>query len=73
MESIITNQDHNAYSGLLNSNYKAIVKQNFKDLKSNSLFSLKQRIRSNQFQTSSSIETTLKVALFLVALIIAFN
>lgn len=72
MESIITSSTHHSYSGLLNSNYKSVVKQNFKDLKNNSIFSLKQRLKSNELQKSSSIETALKVALFMVALILAF-
>lgn len=50
--------------GLLNSNYKNVVKCNLKDLNSSSIFSIKQRIKSRQYQFTSSIETLLKVSVF---------
>jgi len=61
----------NNYSGLLNSNYKNIVKANFKSFKSYSLFNIKQRVKSNQFQTCCSIETSLKVLIFFAVTSIA--
>ena len=60
------------YSGLLNSDYKTIVKANFKSFKSPSLFNVKQRVKSNQLQTYCSVGTGLKVLMFLIAIIIAF-
>ena len=62
----------NNYLGLLNSDYKNIVKANFKNFKSSSLYSIKQRVKSNQFQTCCFVETSLKVLIFFVATIIAF-
>lgn len=58
------------YSGLLNSDYKNIVKTNFKSFKSASLFNVKQRVKSGQFQTCCSVETGLKVFIFFVGTII---
>lgn len=49
---------------LLNSNYKNVVNCNLKDLNSTSIFSIKQRIKSRQYQFTSSIETLLKVSVF---------
>ncbi|WP_034062127.1 hypothetical protein [Lacinutrix jangbogonensis] len=60
------------YSGLLNTDYKNIVKTNFKSFNSPSLFSIKQRVKSNQFKTCSSIGTGLKVLTFVVGIIVAF-
>lgn len=54
--------------GLLNSNYKNVVNCNLKDLNSTSIFSIKQRIKSRQYQLTSSIETLLKVSVFVIVL-----
>jgi hypothetical protein len=64
---------HNLPSGILNSNYKAVANQNFNSLKKPSLFSIKQRLKSKQYNTSYAVAGTLKVALFVVGLLIAFN
>ncbi|AUC75275.1 hypothetical protein [Olleya sp. Bg11-27] len=54
------------YSGILNSNYKSIVKQNFKNLKTTSLFSRKQHLKSWTYnRTCSIVATSLKVFLFI--------
>ncbi len=54
--------------GLLNSNYKSIVRCNFSHIKSNSIFGIKQRLRSRQYQFTSSIGTILKLSVFLITL-----
>lgn len=73
MESIIKSNNHTSYTGLLNSNYQAIVKENFRNVKSNSVFSLKQRLKSEQFQNCCTVGTGLKLLVFFVGIIIAFN
>lgn len=73
MESIIKLNNHNTYTGLLNSNYKSIVKYNFKNLKNNSIFGLKQRLKSEQLQTCCSVATSIKLLVFFTVIIIAIN
>jgi hypothetical protein len=85
MELVLTTQDLESLpeprvfvklprpEGLLNSNYKNLVKNNFKNTTSNSLFSIKQRLRSRQYQFTSSIGTALKVSLFFIAILLIFN
>lgn len=52
------------YEGFLNSNYKQIAKQNFFHSRKGSIFSTKQRIKSNLYNYSSSIDTILKLSVF---------
>lgn len=84
MELLITSQDleplpdpkvsfHNKPLGLLNSNYQTIAKDNFNNLKTPSLFNIKQRIKSRNYNTCCNVETILKVSIFLFFLIIALN
>ena len=58
--------------GLLNSNYKKVVKCNLNNHNSNSIFGIKQRIKSRQYQFTSSIETLLKVSVFVIVLAVIF-
>jgi len=77
MELVITSQDLeplpiqkeepvNKPLGFLTSNYKQIVKSNFNKVNSNTIFGIRQRIKSRQHSTNYSIETILKVSLILV-------
>jgi len=52
--------------GFLTSEYKQIVKRNFNNINSPSLFGVRQRIKRLQYRTNSGIETILKVSLFLI-------
>ena len=52
--------------GFLTSNYKQIVKSNFNTINSHSIFGIRQRIKSRQYVANYSIETILKVTLFLI-------
>ena len=66
MELIITNTKSQSLSkrriiekesqpeGILNSNYKQIVNQNLKSASPNTVFGIKQRLKSLQFQTTST-------------------
>ena len=54
--------------GLLNSNYKKVVNCNLDDKNSSSIFSIKQRVKSGRYQFTSSIETILKVSVFVIVL-----
>ena len=54
--------------GLLNSNYKSIVRCNFAHINSHSIFGIKQRVKSRQYQFTSSISTILKLSVFLLTL-----
>ncbi|WP_323786876.1 hypothetical protein [Psychroserpens sp.] len=58
--------------GILNSNYKKVVKCNLNNRKSTSIFGIKQRVKSRQYQFTSSIETLLKVSVFVIVLAVIF-
>ena len=85
MELIITNTKSQSLSkrriiekesqpeGILNSNYKQIVNQNLKSASPNTVFGIKQRVKSLQFQTTSTAaETLLKLSIFTVAILMIF-
>lgn len=72
METLITEQDFEP-EGILNSNYKNIVKRRFNTSKVNSIFSIKQRVKSRQHKFISSTGTMLKVGLFASLLVAVFS
>jgi hypothetical protein len=57
--------------GLLTSNYKKEIQDNFFHSNANSVFGIKQKIRSKQYQYSSSIDAILKLSVFIIAIIVA--
>jgi len=61
-----------APEGLLNSNYKKVAKCNLSNFNSTSIFGIKRRIKSRQYQFTSSIETLLKVSVFVIVLAVIF-
>lgn len=58
--------------GLLSSNYKTIVKQNFSESTSKSLFGIRQRIKSSQFYTVNHTAVILKLSVFAIILTALF-
>jgi hypothetical protein len=56
--------------GLLNSNYKSVVKCNLSNTNSTSIFGIKQRVKSRRYQFTSNIDTLLKLSVF--ATVLAF-
>jgi len=58
--------------GILTSRYKEEIKKNFSSIKSNSLFRLKQRVRTHQNSITPVAGTILKVSVFVIAYVIAF-
>ncbi len=56
--------------GLLNSNYKAMVRGNFKSISRNSIFGIRQAVKTKQYYLNTGIDTILKVAVF--AIVLAF-
>ncbi len=84
MELVITSQDLEPLPkqneeliykplGFLTSNYKQMVRSNFNKVNSHSIFGIRQRIKSRRFSSNSSIETILKVSLFLTVLFITIS
>jgi hypothetical protein len=55
--------------GLLTSNYKEEIQDNFFHSNPKSVFGIKQRIRSRQYQFSPNIGAILKVSVFAIAII----
>ncbi|WP_370391560.1 hypothetical protein [uncultured Winogradskyella sp.] len=62
----------NTTEGLLRSKYKAVVNQNFRVMPSQSLFGLRQGLKSFQFNTVNHTAGILKLAVFVTALILIF-
>jgi len=63
---------HYTTNGLLNSNYKSIVKQNFSRSTTKSVFGIRQRIKSSQLGKVDHVAAILKLSVFVIALIAIF-
>ncbi len=59
--------------GLLNSNYQSIVRKNFSNTSSRSVFGIRQRLKGTQHKLTSSIEVLLKVSAFATFIIAFFS
>ncbi len=70
LESI--NVRHFTSHGLLNSNYKSVVKQNFKKSTTKSVFGIRQRLKSSQFNMINHTAVILKLSVFAVVLVALF-
>ena len=60
------------YRGMLNSSYKEEIKEHFSNLRSQSLFSLKQTVKTNQSRFMPAVGTILKVSVFAIAFLVAY-
>lgn len=58
--------------GILNSNYKQIVKDNYSRTTTRSLFGIRQRVKRRRYQMSPSIDTILKLSVFVIVLVAIF-
>ncbi|MTE26576.1 hypothetical protein [Winogradskyella ouciana] len=63
---------HFTTNGLLNSNYKSIVKLNFSKPTPKSIFGIRQRIKSSQLNKVNHAGVILKLSVFAIALIAIF-
>ena len=84
MELLLTEQDleplpepkefvqHVKPEGILNSNYKKLTK-NLSHMTSQSLFGIRQRLKSSQYRFTSGAETILKVSVFTTIIITIFS
>ena len=63
---------HFTTRGLLNSNYKSLVKQNFRQSTTKSVFGIRQRLKSSQFNMVNHTAVILKLSVFAIALIALF-
>ncbi|WP_412560036.1 hypothetical protein [Winogradskyella sp. MIT101101] len=63
---------HFTTNGLLNSNYKSIVKENFSKSTTKSVFGIRQRIKSSQLRKVNHTAVLLKLSVFAIALIALF-
>ena len=59
--------------GLLTSTYKEEIPNNFFHSNPTSVFGIKQRIKSSQYQYSLSIDAILKLSVFTIAVIVALS
>ena len=58
--------------GLLNSNYKSVVKYNFSKSTTKSVFGIRQRLKSSQFNMVNHTSVILKLSVFAIALVALF-
>lgn len=63
---------HFTTNGLLNSNYKSIVKNNFSKSTTKSIFGIRQRIKSSQLNKVNHTAVILKLSVFAIALVALF-
>ena len=63
---------HFTTNGLLNSNYKSIVKENFSKSTTKSVFGIRQHIKSSQLNKVNHTAVLLKLSVFAIALIALF-
>ena len=85
MELLLTSSDSKSMSignlqddsfvpgGLLNSKYQSIVKLTHKTSSANSLYRMKQRIKTNGFHFGTSAEVLLKLAIFSAVILSIFS
>ena len=73
LESHLKHDEDTVYRplGFLNSSYQQIVKSNYSKMNTSSVFGIRQRLKSRQFNTCCPIETILKVSLFFIVIVIA--
>ena len=58
--------------GLLNSNYKSVVKSNYRACTSTSIFGIRQRLKSSQLRMVNHTAVILKLSVFAIFLIALF-
>ncbi|MBV7269218.1 hypothetical protein [Winogradskyella luteola] len=63
---------HYTTNGLLNSNYKSVVKENFSKSTTKSIFGIRQRLKSSQLNMVNHTSVILKLSVFAIALIVLF-
>ncbi len=63
---------HFTTQGLLNSNYKSVVKQNFSTSTTKSIFGIRQRLKSSQLNAVNHTAVILKLSVFAIFLIALF-
>lgn len=63
---------HFTTNGLLNSNYKSIVKKNYSKSTTKSVFGIRQRLKSSQFNMVNHTAAILKLSVFAIVLVALF-
>lgn len=63
---------HFTNHGILNSNYKSLVRENFSASTSKSIFGIRRRLRASQLNMVNHTEAILKVTFFAILLIAIF-
>jgi hypothetical protein len=58
--------------GILNSNYQQIVRSNYNTTATHSLFGIRRRIKRRRYQMTPSIDTILKLSVFVIVLVAIF-
>ncbi|GAA4268183.1 hypothetical protein [Hyunsoonleella aestuarii] len=60
-------------SNFLNSSYKNVVESNYSKMNSNSLFGIRQSVKSHFFVSSSVAATAIKLSVFLTIALLILN
>ncbi|BAO76227.1 hypothetical protein [Winogradskyella sp. PG-2] len=67
-----TEVSYSSNNGILNSNYKSVVKQNFSKSTTKSVFGIRQRLKSSQFNMVNHTAVILKLSAFAIVLVALF-
>ncbi len=67
-----TELSHFTTQGLLNSNYKSVVKHNFSKSTTKSVFGIRQQLKSSKFSTVNHTAVILKISVFAMFLVALF-
>jgi hypothetical protein len=67
------NSIHNKPLGLLTSEYKAVAKSNYHNFNKQSLFGMRQAVKSQFYNSTCVAEVTLKLSLFLILFLMIFS
>ena len=67
-----TEVSYSPNNGILNSNYKSVVKQNFGKLTTKSVFGIRQRLKSSQLNKVNHTAIIIKLSAFAILLIAIF-
>ena len=69
---ITVNNIHNKPMGLLTSEYKAVAKSKYSKLNRQSLFGIRQAVKSRFYNSHCVAEVTIKISLFLIIFLAMF-
>ena len=65
-------EKQNRPEGILNSNYQKVVASNYNNITTDSIFGVKQYVKSRLYQSELSVDALLKVSVFVITFLLVF-